>query len=131
MVGEEDIGYFDDINDEKDKIATDTLPSEDREIQKEVDPSLESTYLFDDVKEEGSYINFEEDWGHCIRATRKIEFEETPKNYSFIITSNNNNQSNIKLRKKFIKKKEVYAHKFEFIDAITLRIFNFKFRAPI
>jgi len=97
----EDIGYFDDINDERDKIATDTLPSEDREIQKEVDksfPSLESTYLFDEKEEEDRcipYINNEE---HCIRATRKINFEETPKGYNKI--SLNNNQSNIKLQQK-------------------------------
>jgi hypothetical protein len=73
-----DIGYFsdeDDINDERDKISTNTLTSEDRELQKEVDKSftLESTYLPD-----------EED---C--TPRKIDFEEKPKGNNKITIHNN------------------------------------------
>jgi hypothetical protein len=87
-----DIGYFsdeDDINDERDKISTNTLTSEDRELQKEVDKSftLESTYLPDE--EDCTPYFFP-------TVTRKIDFEEKPKGNNKITI--HNNQFNIKIQ---------------------------------
>jgi len=101
MVLEEDIGFFDDINDERDKIATDTLTSED---QKDVDQSftLESTFSYDEEKDFKPYIHNEKD---CIRATRKIDFEEKPKGNNKITF--HNNQFNIKPQLEDFKRKQI------------------------